>query len=75
MRPCVRLRQSPRGNVQRDKLEELAGEGQMPQEVAEVVLTRLMPPVRVAPTLVKYATPNEYYGAAKRELAQAGEGN
>ena len=61
----------PAWNVQRDKLEELAGEGLMTQEAAEEVLTRLMPPVRVAPTLVKYATPNEYYGAAKRELAQA----
>ena len=61
----------PAWNVQRDKLEELAGEGQIPQDVADVVLNQLMPPVRVAPTLVKYATPNEYYGAAKRELADA----
>lgn len=61
----------PAWNMQRDKLEELAGEGQVPQEVAEAVLRRLIPPVRVAPTLVKYATPNEYYGAAKRELADA----
>jgi thymidylate synthase ThyX len=62
---------SPAWNVQRDRLEEMAGEGLVPQEATVEILRDLMPPVRTAPTLVKYAEPNEYLMASRKELAEA----
>ena len=61
----------PAWNVQRDKLEEMAGEGVVDAEATAEILNNLMPPVRSAPTLVKYAEPNEYQMASRRELSQA----
>ncbi len=61
----------PAWNVQRDKLEQMAGEGTVDAEATAGILHHLMPPVRTAPTLVKYAEPNEYQIRARRELAQA----
>jgi thymidylate synthase ThyX len=61
----------PAWNVQRDKLEEMAGEGTVNPEATAQILNDLMPPVRTAPTLVKYAEPNDYQIASRRELAQA----
>ncbi len=48
----------PAWNVQRDKLEEMAGEGVVDPTATAEILNTLMPPVRTAPTLVKYAEPN-----------------
>jgi thymidylate synthase ThyX len=61
----------PAWNVQRDKLEEMAGEGSVDPEATAEILNNLMPPVRTAPTLVKYAEPNEYQMASRAELSQA----
>jgi thymidylate synthase ThyX len=61
----------PAWNVQRDKLEELAGEGVVNAEATAQILNDLMPPVRTAPTLVKYAEPSEYLIASRKELTQA----
>jgi thymidylate synthase ThyX len=61
----------PAWNVQRDKLEEMAGEGVVNAEATAQILNHLMPPVRTAPTLVKYAEPNEYLIATRKELTQA----
>ncbi len=61
----------PAWNVQRDKLEELAGEGVVNPEATAQILNDLMPPVRTAPTLVKYAEKNEYLMVSRSELAQA----
>jgi thymidylate synthase ThyX len=70
----VRLRAAatePAWNVQRDKLEEMAGEGIVDPEATAHVLNHLMPPVRTAPTLVKYAEPNQYQIATRKEVSQA----
>jgi thymidylate synthase ThyX len=61
----------PAWNVQRDRLEEMAGEGVVDAAATNEILNNLMPPVRTAPTLVKYAEPNEYQMASRRELSQA----
>jgi thymidylate synthase ThyX len=61
----------PAWNVQRDKLEELAGEGVVDAQATAEILNDLMPPVRTAPTLVKYAEPNEYQMTSRKELTQA----
>jgi thymidylate synthase ThyX len=61
----------PAWNVQRDKLEELAGEGTVDPVATAEILTTLMPPVRTAPTLVKYAEPNDYQIASRTELSHA----
>jgi thymidylate synthase ThyX len=61
----------PAWNVLRDKLEEMAGEGTVDPAATAEILTTLMPPVRTAPTLVKYAEANEYQMATRRELQQA----
>ena len=61
----------PAWNVQRDKLEEMAGAGVVDAVATAEILNDLMPPVRTAPTLVKYAEPNEYQMATRRELTQA----
>ncbi|MFC6644803.1 FAD-dependent thymidylate synthase [Granulicella cerasi] len=62
---------SPAWNVQRDRLEQMAGEGIVPQEATTEILKDLMPEVRVAPTLVKYAEPNQYQMESRSELRQA----
>jgi thymidylate synthase ThyX len=62
---------NPAWNVQRDRLEEMAGEGSVPAEATAEILNDLMQPVRSAPTLVKYAEPSEYMMATRRELAHA----
>jgi len=61
----------PAWNVQRDKLEEMAGEGVVDPTATAEILNTLMPPVRTAPTLVKYAEPNDYLIASRKELTQA----
>jgi thymidylate synthase ThyX len=61
----------PAWNVQRDKLEQLAGEGSVNAEATREILTELMPPVRTAPTLVKYAEKNDYLTNSRAELAAA----
>jgi thymidylate synthase ThyX len=61
----------PAWNVQRDKLEEMAGAGSVDAEATAEILNDLMPPVRTAPTLVKYAEPNEYQMQSRAELSQA----
>jgi thymidylate synthase ThyX len=61
----------PAWNVQRDKLEEMAGEGVVDPTATAEILNTLMPPVRTAPTLVKYAEPNDYLITSRKELTQA----
>ena len=61
----------PAWNVGRDRLEQLAGEGSVPAEATAEILNELMPAVRAAPTLVKYAERNEYTVRSRDELAQA----
>jgi thymidylate synthase ThyX len=61
----------PAWNVLRDKLEEKAGEGVVDAAATAEILNDLLTEVRVAPTLVKYAEPNEYQQATRRELEQA----
>ena len=61
----------PAWNVQRDKLEQLAGEGAVDANATSEILNELMPPVRTAPTLVKYAEKNDYQCKSRTELAQA----
>jgi thymidylate synthase ThyX len=61
----------PAWNVLRDRLEEMAGEGSVDPAATQEILQELMPPVKAAPTLVKYAEPSEYTIASRRELAQA----
>ncbi len=62
---------NPAWNVLRDRLEEMAGEGSVDPAATEEILNELMPPVKAAPTLVKYAEPSEYAMASRGELAQA----
>ena len=61
----------PAWNVLRDKLEQMAGEGTVDAAATSEILNDLMTPVKVAPTLVKYAEPNEYQIATRREISQA----
>ena len=61
----------PAWNVQRDKLEQLAGEGAVDAAATSEILNDLMPPVRTAPTLVKYAEPSDYQITSRAELTQA----
>ncbi|WP_263379219.1 FAD-dependent thymidylate synthase [Granulicella paludicola] len=61
----------PAWNVQRDKLEEMAGEGVVDAAATAEILNDLMPPVRTAPTLVKYAEPSAYQITTRKELTQA----
>ena len=58
-------------NVLRDRLEEMAGEGSVAPDATAEILNDLMPPVKAAPTLVKYADPSPYAMESRRELAQA----
>lgn len=61
----------PAWNVLRDRLEEMAGEGSVDPRATAEILRDMMPPVKAAPTLVKYAEPNPYTMESRRELAQA----
>ncbi|HEY5328875.1 MAG TPA: FAD-dependent thymidylate synthase [Acidobacteriaceae bacterium] len=61
----------PAWNVQRAALEEMAGEGSVPQEATREILEEFLKPVRTAPTLVKYAERSEYVCASRAELAEA----
>lgn len=61
----------PAWNVLRDRLEEKAGEGVVDPAATAEILQELMPPVKAAPTLVKYAEPSEYAMRSREELAQA----
>ncbi len=62
---------SPAWNVQRERLEEMAGEGAVDPAATAEILKEWLPPVRTAPTLVKYAEVNQYQIASRRELSQA----
>jgi thymidylate synthase ThyX len=62
---------NPAWNVLRDRLEEMAGEGSVEPAATEEILNELMPPVKAAPTLVKYAEPSAYAIESRKELAQA----
>jgi len=61
----------PAWNVLRDKLEQMAGEGTVDAAATSEILNDLMTPVKAAPTLVKYAEPNDYLMATRREISQA----
>ncbi len=61
----------PAWNVQRAALEEMAGEGNVPQEATREILEDFLRPVRTAPTLVKYAERSEYVCSSRAELAEA----
>ena len=63
----------PAWNVQRDRLEEMAGEGIVPAAATTEILNELLVPVRAAPTLVKYAEPNEYMMSTRKELVKAAQ--
>ncbi|MGI4828273.1 MAG: FAD-dependent thymidylate synthase [Janthinobacterium lividum] len=62
---------SPAWNLQRERLEELAGEGEADPDLTAQLLNQLMPAVRTAPTLVKYAEPSAYLQRSCTELDQA----
>ncbi|HEY4011574.1 MAG TPA: FAD-dependent thymidylate synthase [Acidobacteriaceae bacterium] len=66
-----RAASEPAWNVLRDRLEEMAGEGSVDPTATTEILEQLMPPVKAAPTLVKYAEPSEYAISSRAELAQA----
>lgn len=61
----------PAWNVQRAALEEMAGEGSVPQGATEEILHDFIRPVRAAPTLVKYAERSEYQCTSRVELSAA----
>ena len=61
----------PAWNLLRDRLEEMAGEGSIDPEATPELLRELMPEVRTAPTLVKYAEPNPYLQRSCTDLDQA----
>jgi thymidylate synthase ThyX len=61
----------PAWNVLREKMEEMAGEGSVDPTATAEILNDLMPPVRTAPTLVKYAEANQYQIESRLELSQA----
>ncbi len=70
----IRLREAakePAWNLLRDRLEEMAGEGTVDPQATPELLRELMPEVRTAPTLVKYAEPNPYLQLSCTELDQA----
>ncbi|MDQ2924606.1 MAG: FAD-dependent thymidylate synthase [Acidobacteriota bacterium] len=61
----------PAWNVQRAALEEMAGEGSVPQEATREIIEDFLRPVRTAPTLVKYAERSEYVCSSRTELRAA----
>ncbi len=70
----ARLREAarePAWNLLRDRLEEMAGEGRIALEATPELLQELMPEVRAAPTLVKYAEPSTYLQGSCTDLDQA----
>ena len=66
-----RAASEPAWNVQRDKLEQMAGEGTVDALATAEILNELMTPVKTAPTLVKYAEPNDYQINSRKEMSQA----
>ena len=62
---------NPAWNLQRERLEELAGEGSVDPEATAELLNGFLPAVRTAPTLVKYAEPSPYLQRSCTELEQA----
>ncbi len=62
---------TPAWNLQRDRLEEMAGEGVTDPRATAELLNGLLPEVRSAPTLVKYAEPSTYLKESCAELEQA----
>ncbi len=62
---------SPAWNLLRERLEEMAGEGSVDPDATAELLNGLMPEVRTAPTLVKYAEPNAYLQRSCTDLDQA----
>ena len=69
-----RLREAakdPAWNLLRERLEEMAGEGVIDPEATPELLRELMPEVRTAPTLVKYAEPSPYLQQSCTDLGQA----
>ena len=69
----IKLREAARNpawDLQRERLEELAGEGAADPD-AVTLMSQLLPEVRTAPTLVKYAEPNVYLQKSCTELDQA----
>ena len=61
---------NPAWDLQRERLEELAGEGYADPDAVSL-MSKLLPEVRTAPTLVKYAEPNAYLQNSCTELDQA----
>ena len=61
----------PAWNVLRERLEQMAGEGTVDPAATAEILQDLMPPVKAAPTLVKYAEPSPYAMESRKELVQA----
>lgn len=61
----------PAWNVQRAALEEMAGEGEVPQSATQEILQDFIKPVRAAPTLVKYAERSPYLCSSRAELTEA----
>lgn len=61
---------NPAWDLQRERLEELAGEGAADPDAVSL-MSQLLPEVRTAPTLVKYAEPNVYLQKSCTELDQA----
>ena len=62
---------NPAWNLQRERLEELAGEGVVDPEITAHLLNDFLPAVRTAPTLVKYAETSPYLQRSCTELDQA----
>lgn len=61
----------PAWNVQRAALEEMAGEGTVPQTATQEILQDFIKPVKAAPTLVKYAEKSTYLCQSREELTAA----
>ena len=61
----------PAWNAQRAAFEEMAVEGDVPQEATQEVLRDFLKPVRTAPTLVKYAERSDYLCTSRAELTAA----
>ncbi len=61
---------NPAWDLQRERLEELAGEGFADPDAVSL-MSKLLPEVRTAPTLVKYAEPNAYLQKSCTDLDQA----
>ena len=63
---------APAYNVNQDAWQDLINEvGRRDTDLGSRLAQEVLKPVRVAPTLVKYADPNSYETETRRELAQA----